>query len=201
MSSALLVIDVQQEALLGCPGGDEVVRRINELSRRAADGGVPVVFIQHEDEDELVKGTSGWELAADLERPDGSLLVPKTYRDAFEATELGSLLERLGARHLVVTGVHSDYCVQTTALSALIRGFDLTLVKDGHAARSTPGDHDPALSPHAIQTFINARFSTLRYPGRRIEVLPAAEIRFAPAAPRSSAAADRHASARPAPQT
>jgi nicotinamidase-related amidase len=171
VSSALLVIDVQEEALDGCPDGSDVVERINDLVRRAAMAGMPVIFVQHEDDDELVKGSAAWELAAQLERPDDSLLVPKTYRDSFEGTELEELLARLGVRRLVVTGVHSDFCVQTTALSALVRGYDVVLVSDGHAARPA-GD----LPAHSLQGMVNARFSTLRYPGRKVEVLPTAAL-------------------------
>jgi nicotinamidase-related amidase len=181
VSTALLVIDVQQEALVGCPDAGEVLARINDLSRAATAAGTPVIFIQHEDDDELIKGSPGWELAEALERPEGSHLVPKTYRDAFERTELMDLLESLGVNRLIVTGVHSDFCVQTTALSALVRGLDIRLVSDAHAARSA-GE----LSPHAIQSFINSRFSTLRYPGRTIEVLPAAEVTFEPRPARSA---------------
>lgn len=181
MSSALLVIDVQQEALEGCPDGAAAVERINALSRRAAEAGVRVIFIQHEDDDELVKGSPGWELAASLERPEGSLLVPKTYRDSFEDTELSELLARVAARRLLITGVHSDFCVQTTALSALIRGFDVVLVSDAHAARPAPD-----LSARALQDLVNARFSTLRYPGRTADVMPAAEVSFEPRTPRRS---------------
>src|SRR5437764_1292726 len=94
-STALLVIDVQKEALVGCPGdGAELVARINGLSRLADAAGVPVIFIQHEEDDEFVRGSPGWELAEDLERRDGSFLVSKTYRDGFEATELEQLLAR-----------------------------------------------------------------------------------------------------------
>lgn len=175
MASALLVIDVQREALDGVADADALVGRINELVRRASEEGAPVIFIQHEDGDELVRGTPGWELAAGLERPEGAELLPKAYRDAFEETDLARLLERLGARRVVVTGVHSDYCVQTTALSALIRGFDLTFVSDCHAAR------DAEMAPHQIEALINSRFQTLRYPGRRVEVLPAADVTFEPA--------------------
>ena len=159
------MIDVQEEALDGCPDGAAVVERINELSQRAAMAGLPVIFIQHEDE--------GGELAASLERPEGSLFVTKNYRDAFEATELEELLARLDARRLIVTGVHSDFCVQTTALSALVRGYDLVLVSDAHAARPAPGD--PELSARSLQELVNARFATLRYPGRSVSVLRAAE--------------------------
>jgi nicotinamidase-related amidase len=175
VATALLVIDVQEEALERCPDGGEIVARINELSRRAAEAGLPVIFIQHEEDEEYMKGTPGWELAGGLERTEGSLLVPKTYRDAFETTDLEPTLRRLGVTHVVVTGVHSDYCVQTTALSALIRGFDLTFVSDCHAAR------DSELPPHQIQALINSRFQTLRYPGRTVEVVPAAEVTFEPA--------------------
>lgn len=183
MSTALLVIDVQEEALEGCDDGAAVVERINGLSARASEAGAPVIFIQHEDDDELVKGRPGWELAASLERPGDSLLVPKTYRDGFEATELADLLARLGVSCLLVTGVHSDFCVQTTALSALIRGFDVVLVSDAHAARP-----DGDLSARALQELVNARFATLRYPGRTVEVLPAAEVSLVAGTPRQSRA-------------
>lgn len=189
MDTALLVIDVQEEALEGCPDGLAAVARINELSARAVESGAPVVFVQHEDDDELVRGSAGWELVAALERPEGSVLVPKTFRDGFEATELAEVLERLGVRRLVVTGVHSDFCVQTTALSALVRGFDVTLVSDGHAARSSP--ESPELSAEAIQAFVNSRFATLRYPGRAVEVMPAAAIELAAQAEPGRTAASR----------
>lgn len=173
--TALLVIDVQEEALEGCPDTAGLLARINELSRRADEAGAPVIFIRHDDihGEEYVRDTPGWQLAAGLEQPGGSHIVEKRYRDGFADTELASLLERLGVRRLVVTGVHSDFCVQTTALSALSRGFDIVLVSDGHAARPEP--EDGSLTSEAIQGFINSRFTTLRYPGRTIEVRPAGE--------------------------
>jgi nicotinamidase-related amidase len=172
-STALLVIDMQEDVLVGCPDPDDVIARINELSRRAAQAGVPVIFIQQAD-DELVEGTPGWEIAAALERPDGSVVVAKNYRDAFEATQLPDLLGRLGATRLVVTGAHSDWCVQTTTLSALVRGYDIVLVSDAHTSRPSP--EDPALTGEALTALVNSRMATLRYPERTIEVLPAAEV-------------------------
>jgi nicotinamidase-related amidase len=173
MSTALLVIDMQEAVLAGCADADGVIARINDLSRRATEVGVPVIFIQHED-DELVKGSSGWRLAESLDRGDGAIVVEKTYRDSFEATDLQSLLDRRGVRRLVVTGAHSDFCVQTTALSALVRGFDVVLVRDGHTTVSSP--EDPALSGRALTALINARVGTLRYPDRIVQVLEAADI-------------------------
>jgi nicotinamidase-related amidase len=175
MTVALLVIDVQEEALEGCPDAAGLLGRINDLSRRAAEAGVPVIFVRHEGADgELVRDSPGWQFAAGLERDEGSHIVEKTFRDAFAHTELAALLERLGVRRLVVAGIHSDFCVQTTALSALIHGYDIALVSDGHATRSEPGG--ASIPAEAIQAFITSRFSTLRYPGRTIEVLPAVDV-------------------------
>lgn len=175
MSSAVVVIDVQESVLAGCADVPEVVKRINVLARRARQGGVPVLFIQHEDPDdpELTRDSPGWQLATTLDRLDGDLVVSKTYRDSFAETALAGLLTASGARRLVIAGAHSDYCVQMSALSAVIRGYDVTLVSDGHTAQD-----DGELSGAQIRDLVNARFASLRAPGRAIAATPAAEITF-----------------------
>jgi nicotinamidase-related amidase len=193
-STALLVIDMQNDVLVGCADGPGVIDRINELSRRAREAGAPVIFIQHQGEDELFHGTAGWELVDELERDEQSLIVAKTYRDAFADSELRDLLTRLGVTRVVVTGAHSDFCVQTSALSALANGFDLVVVADGHT--TVPAPENPALTSEAVTTFINARFAGLRHPGRSVEVLPAAEVEFHPAAESETRIADGRMSAR-----
>jgi hypothetical protein len=59
-----------------------------------------------------------------------------------------------------------------------MRGLDLVLVSDVHTASYTPADGAARLSGVALRSLINARTATLRYPGRTIEVQPAAEIVF-----------------------
>jgi nicotinamidase-related amidase len=175
--TALLVIDVQQGALDGCVDAAEVIERINDLSARAAEAGTAVIFIQHAGADDgLHYGSQRWQLAEGVVRPDGSFLVEKTYRDAFAETELERLLARLAVERLVLTGLHSDYCVQMTALSALLRGYDIVLVSDGHTTFDS-SEH-PSLSGEAITALVNARMAMLRHPEREIEVLPAAEVAF-----------------------
>jgi nicotinamidase-related amidase len=172
-ASALLVIDMQREALEGCPGAAGVIDRINDLARRARESGAPVIFIQHEGDDELTGGTPGWEIDPSLER-DGAHLVPKAYRDAFAGTELEDLLERLGVRRLIVTGVHSDFCVQMTTLSAVVRGYDVVLVSDAHTTIDDAGG--APLAAREMTRLVNSRIATLRHPGSTIEVLPAGSV-------------------------
>jgi nicotinamidase-related amidase len=173
--SAVLVIDVQEAVLAGCAGAPGVLDRINGLMRRARSGGVPVIFVQHEDRDdpEMEKGSPGWQLVAALDRLERDLIVSKTYRDSFADTTLSERLAQSGTRRLVVTGAHSDYCVQMTALSAVLRGYDVTLVSDAHTARD-----DGELSGARIRALINDRFASLRAPGSAIAVLPAAQVVF-----------------------
>jgi nicotinamidase-related amidase len=175
--TALLVIDVQEAVLEGCAGVPGVLDRINALIARARRAGAPIVFVQHEDPEdpEMTAGSPGWQLAAALERLAGDPVVAKTYRDAFAGTELTATLERSATRRLVVTGSQSDFCVQTTALSALVHGYDVTLVSDAHTTTSARLAAEE-LRAEAIIELVNARFSTLRHPGRMMEVLPASGV-------------------------
>lgn len=174
--SALLVIDVQQDVMAPSPVAERVIATINGLigSARAAD--VPVIFVRHHDEGLLVD-SAGWQLDPRLDRRDSEPIVDKTYRDAFLATNLDDVLRDSGARRLVITGAQSDFCVQGTANSAPAHGYDVTLVSDGHTTEpyELAGVAVPA---QAVSELVNAQFRWLRYPGRRIEVVSAAEVVF-----------------------
>jgi nicotinamidase-related amidase len=176
-STALLVIDMQDAVLRDCVNVLGVIERINDLLRRAREARAAVVFIQHEDasDAQLTAGSAGWRLTDALERLDGDRVVAKTYRDSFAGTELADVLTEVGARRLVLTGAQTDFCVQTTALSALLRGYDLTLVSDAHTTAPTPTPQGE-LAAETIIAFVNTRVATMRHPGRVIEVLPSRDI-------------------------
>jgi nicotinamidase-related amidase len=71
MSSALLVIDVQNEFWRTAPGpvlADEVVARINVLATRARQQAAPVIFVQHEvRRGDPAHGSKGWALVPKLD--------------------------------------------------------------------------------------------------------------------------------------
>ena len=177
--STLLIIDVQEAVLAGCADVDGVLRRINDLARRAHQAGAAVVYVQHEDPEdpEMAPGSPGWQLASRLDRLVDQPLVAKRYRDSFADTDLQALLAASRTTHLVVVGAHSDYCVQTTALSALAHGYDVTLVSDAHTAQAAEilGGTLPA---RTVVAFINERVATLRYPNQAIEVIPSDQVSF-----------------------
>jgi len=176
-ATTLLIIDVQESVLVDCADVDGVLDRINQLTRLAHSQGAAVIYVQHQDPDDpdMALGSPGWQLAAGLERLDEDQVVAKRYRDSFAATVLNDTLSQSGTQRLVIAGAHSDYCVQTSVVSALMHGYDVTLVRDGHTAQ--PAKLDGGLVPAAtVVSFINDRLASLRYPGRAMNVVPAAEI-------------------------
>lgn len=66
-------------------------------------------------------------------------VVDKSTYSAFEAPAFTALLDRLGCRSLIITGIETDVCVLTTAFSALDRGLRVVLVSDGLGSGSAAG--------------------------------------------------------------
>nr|WP_236849198.1 isochorismatase family protein [Chania multitudinisentens] len=80
MKSALLIIDVQKGLFVPPPAeADAVIARINQLSERARQAGVPVIFIQHQTaHDELLHGSDAWQIHPDLQVKASDHRVEKT---------------------------------------------------------------------------------------------------------------------------
>src|SRR5678815_136505 len=129
--TALLVIDVQNGVVTGAHERDAVVANIGRLVDKARSEQVPVVWVQHND-DQLVRDSEPWRIVPELEPRDPEATVQKEYGDSFEGTELESVLTRLGVGRLVVTGAQTDACVRSTIHGAITRGYDTVLVSDAH---------------------------------------------------------------------
>ena len=130
-ATALLVIDVQNAAVDGSYQRDAVVANIGSLVEKARREHVPVIWVQHSDE-ELERGSGDWQIVPEL-NPDGSEpLVEKHYGDSFEDTTLEDVLSGLRVGRLVVVGAQTDACVRSTLHGAFARGYDATLVSDAH---------------------------------------------------------------------
>ncbi|MGN7799397.1 isochorismatase family protein [Leifsonia sp. 22587] len=174
-ATALLVIDVQNGVIGEAYRRDEVVERIRGLVARAREESVPVVWIQHSDEN-VPYGSEAWEYVPELRRADDEPLVPKQYADAFEDTALEAVLADAGVGRIVVTGSQTDECIRGTIHGAVVRGYDVTLVGDAH----TTEDLSPwgAPPPELVIAHTNLYWSNHRAPGRTAEVVDAAEVAF-----------------------
>ncbi|MGW7475391.1 cysteine hydrolase family protein [Streptomyces cyaneofuscatus] len=188
---ALLVIDMQNALVAIAHQGARTVARIAALQERARAAGVPVMTVQHQD-DELEPGTEGWRIAPALAPAPGEPVVPKSSPDSFLDTGLDATLRDMGVTEVVVTGFATEICVESTARRALSLRYDVVLVADAHTTSLRPGpdsDSGPYAAPEASIAHHNEIYRNLRFPGRRIRVLRTAEVDFTagPAGPAGTA--------------
>jgi len=174
-NTGLVVIDVQQGVVTGAPRRDEVVEKIGTLVDRARGEGVPVVWVQHSDE-EMAQGSDDWQYVPELVRQEPEPLVHKSYSDSFEATDLEDVLAAAGIGHLVVAGAESDACIRSTIHGAFTRGYDVTLVGDAHTAGDKSAWGAPPAEQVIAHTNLYWRFQTA--PGRTAGVVETKDVAF-----------------------
>jgi nicotinamidase-related amidase len=116
-----------------CTGLD--MANLRGLIERAEKAGAPVIYVQHDGGrgDSLESGTPGWRIHEAVAPGAGVPVIEKRTPDSFHGTGLSDLLQSLGVRRLVVTGLQTEYCVDTTCRRAFILGFEVVLVEDGHS--------------------------------------------------------------------
>ena len=133
---ALLVIDVQQ-GLFGRSipiyQADELLKNIGTLVDRAHRAGAPVFYVQHSSDKILVEDSDEWQLHPRLRPLKKDRIIHKHHGSAFQDTPLGEELEAKRIRRLVVMGLVTHGCVRATCVDASKRGYQVTLVSDGHS--------------------------------------------------------------------
>lgn len=129
--------------------------RIAALKARMKAAGLPTIYANdnvgrwRSDEravlrHALARGSKGAAVARVLKPDPEDYIVLKPRHSAFYATPLHTLLDYMGARRLVLTGIAADVCVLFTALDAYVRDFKIVIPEDCVAAL-TPAHRDDAL--------------------------------------------------------
>lgn len=180
-NTALLVIDVQNGVVDQAHERDAVVSRIGSLVERARAAEVPVIWVQHHDE-ELPEGSPAWEYVPELGFSADEPVVGKQYGDSFEGTELEALLAARGVGHLIVAGAQTDQCIRSTLHGAVARGYDATLVGDAHTTIDLSEYGAPP--PAQVIAHTNLYWKYHEAPGRAGGVIDADAVVFAPSAAR-----------------
>jgi nicotinamidase-related amidase len=159
-SVALLLIDVIND--LEFVGGEELLRHalpmsksLVELKRKAKEAGVPVIYVNDNFgkwqsdfkrilEHSLKNDVRGRPVVEALQPDEDDYFVLKPKHSGFFSTTLDILLDYLGARTLVLTGLSGDICVLFTAHDAYMRDFNLVIPSDCVASED-PRDNEYTL--------------------------------------------------------
>jgi nicotinamidase-related amidase len=174
-NTALLVVDVQNGVVDGAHERDAVVANVGSLVAKARRERVPVVWVQHSDE-QLARESDDWRIVSELTPGDTEPLVEKNYGDSFEDTTLETVLSGLGVGRLVVAGAETDACVRSTLHGAFVRGYDATLVSDAHTTADQTAWGAPA--PDQVIAHTNLYWTNQSAPGRTAGTVETKDVDF-----------------------
>lgn len=178
--TALVVVDMQlyfmgQGQPSECPEAREIVPNVNRLAEATRRAGGKVIWIQTvsgpesidswsvyydrmtpENSDKRVEGMSpggsGFELWPELEVKDEDLVVPKIRYSAFmpPPSKLDAVLKKQAIDTVLITGVATCTCCESTARDAMMLNYRTLMVSDGNAA---PNDdlHNASLNQFYLQ--------------------------------------------------
>ena len=149
----LLVIDVQNALVEAHPYKyEEVTENIRKLIKAARNNDVEVLYVCHDDGkgSELEKGTYGWQVYDLIAPVQGEKIIDKNFNSAFHRTKLRDYLEEKKIKSLMIVGMQTEYCVDTTIKSAFDYEYKMYIPEGAN----TTFDND-RLSGEVIHRFYN----------------------------------------------
>lgn len=142
-ATALLIIDMQVGNFSEPDPiwkGNELLLKIKNLIIKARSAQIPIVFVQNMggkgDPDEY--GTPGWEIHPSIAPIEGDIVVQKQTPDSFHETNLYRQLGSKEIKKLIIGGLQTEYCIDTTCRRAVSLGYDVILVEDAHSTWDSP---------------------------------------------------------------
>lgn len=163
---ALLIIDMQVGMFNGPQpvyDGDRILANVTELIRRARNMGAPIFAVRHTGPDgsPIALGSAAWQLlpalGVDLQNDS---VMEKSRPNCFVGTDLAKQFEAKAIRDVVIVGMKTEYCVDSTCRAARDNGFNPILVSDAHSTMDGPMLSAQAIIDHHNRT-LNGAFVAL----------------------------------------
>ncbi|GFO54307.1 isochorismatase [Geomonas sp. Red276] len=164
MKQALLVIDIQNDYFPGgameLAGSPEAAQKAAQLLAAFRDKGLPVLHVQHlaarEGATFFIPGTAGAEIHPSMAPRDGERVITKHFPSCFRGTPLLDILKGEGIDTLVVVGMMTHMCVDTTVRAAFDLGFTCLLAHDACATRTLSFGDRTVSAPDVHSAYIAA---------------------------------------------
>jgi nicotinamidase-related amidase len=132
-TKALIVVDVQNGLTerKGIYQIASVIDKVNYAIKKYREKGYLIVFVQHNN-GQLKNGTEKWLIDSRIDKTDKDLVVQKSLGNAFNKTDLETILRKNNIEEIVVCGLITHFCVKATCLGGLSSGFKTALLKNAH---------------------------------------------------------------------
>lgn len=130
---AMLIIDIQ-EGLTSKKGLHKTslfFETVNSAIKKYREQKQMLIFVHHNN-NQLRSGTKEWEIDKRIDKWEGDMILQKQHGNAFEKTELKSLLLQKNIKELLVCGLVTHGCIRATCLGGINEGFDTCLLSSGH---------------------------------------------------------------------
>lgn len=140
---ALLILDMQVGLVHGPDKpwrGEALIGTLNGLMSAARAAAAPIFLARHIGPagSPIEPGSPLTELVRELDLEGDEVIFEKNRPNAFAMTGLAERLRDHGCDGLVVTGMKTQYCVDSTVRAARDAGFDAVLIADAHSCSDTP---------------------------------------------------------------
>lgn len=144
---ALIIIDIQNGLTKKKKlyNEDLFINRINSLIEEYRNSGLKIVFVQHNN-NQLQEGSYDWEIDERINKKKDDQVIQKKHGNAFQDTDLKTILTSMGVQSLTVCGLVSHGCIMATCLGAIEEGFDTSLLSGGHTNWNKDADIKIALT-------------------------------------------------------
>ncbi len=182
--TCLLIIDMtnaflRRGAPTEIPGGRSLVRKLKTLVTACRGKGIRIIFATHAYRKDgydlglhaifrpeiaamgrLREGTSDTEFYSGLKPQRDDIVIVKRRFSAFLGTELDMILRSNGIDTVIIGGVATNICCESTARDARMRDYRVLFLGDGTAARGVPDKGWGEMSAEEVQTHVLATMAS-----------------------------------------
>lgn len=110
---------------------DELINNINDVIDKAIKAHSMIIFVR--DLDVAEGNGSGFQVHNSIHIPSTATIFDKKATNSFYGTPLNEFLIENNIKHLVMMGCTTEHCIDTAVRTATVKGFEVTLVEDGHS--------------------------------------------------------------------
>lgn len=163
-NTVLLVVDVQTSMIENHPYNEDILlSNINTVISLCRENNIEVIYVRHDGGigDELECGTAGWQIYKAIAPLDGDKIFDKNLNSAFRGTGLKEYLDSRNTKGIILTGLQTEYCIDTTCKVAFEYGYEVVIPEETTSTYDNFYLSGEALSEYYVKKIWDGRFARI----------------------------------------